>query len=162
MYTKQDLVNSIRNELIILKHLWSKVNESNKDFGFSEIQRTNNQLLFYLSRALPAQVKWFIEGKMDNNDMIDLKDRETSFDYNNFGTKIDEVTVNITELLATVTDEQMNETIEIFWTPQERRLFLLDMLTFIGAYKMQLFLQLKSSGLKELNTANLRMGIDKA
>jgi len=40
-------------------------------------------------------------------------------------------------------------------------MFLVDyLLTFFGAYKMQLFLQLKHAGRAELGMYNLRAGID--
>jgi hypothetical protein len=60
-----------------------------------------------------------------------------------------------------MTNEQYDEVVTLWWRTAPRSTFLIDyVLEFLGAYKMQLFLQLKASGLSELGTMNLWAGID--
>lgn len=162
MYTKQDLINGITNEFRIIKHLSEKVTEENKDHQFTETQRTTNDLMFYLSYSLPKQVQIFVDGKMDPSTFADESEKKASFDYKNFDQLMDSQLENIISMINSLSDEQMEEEIEVFGRKQARKILLVEyVLVFLWAYKMQLFLQLKHSGLSSLNTGNLRAGMDR-
>ncbi len=161
MYTKQDLISDINNELKIIIHLSEKVNDSNKDFAFSQDQRTIEKLLFYISTATISQIKRYTLWAVDSSDMASFKEEELKFAYTDFAEKIEISMPHIANHINSLTDEDMEKNLEIFWMSKTRKSFLVGMLTFLGAYKMQLFLQLKASWLSQLNTSNLRAWVDR-
>lgn len=65
------------------------------------------------------------------------------------------------ELLGGCPDAHLNETVEMFGSTMSRGAWLVSLvLCHYAAYRMQLFLYLKASGLPELNTMNLWAGTD--
>lgn len=83
------------------------------------------------------------------------------FTYDQFGAELDKVYAYIEEQLTSLTTEQWNETISVFNQTAPRNAFLVNyLLVFLGAYKTQLFLQLKAAGNKDLGTMNLWAGMD--
>lgn len=162
MYTNQDLVKAISDQVAILKFLWAKVTDSNKDFKFTDPQRTTEELMFYLVDSFPKQVAIFVEGKMNDGAFADSKEKQANFSYKNFASELDASMPVIAELINGVTEEQMEENVEVFGMSQARKHYLITyVLEFLWAYKTQLFLQLKASGSSELNTLSLRAGVDK-
>jgi hypothetical protein len=68
---------------------------------------------------------------------------------------------NIIADLMMVGDEQWSQEVSMWGKAGPRSMFLVDyVFSFLGAYKMQLFLQLKHSGLSDLSTMNVWAGMD--
>lgn len=162
MYTNKDLIEAINSQIDILKHLWSKVSDDNKDFKLSENTRSIEELMFYISYSLPKQVQIFSDWTMTNESFADSAEKQIAFSYKNFATDLDNAMINISNIIANQTEGQMEEIIEVFGMKTARKnLFINYINQFLGAYKTQLFLQVKTSWLSELNTMNLRAGVDK-
>lgn len=84
---------------------------------------------------------------------------ETNVD--DFAALIDREEAEITALMAGLTNEQLQEEVTLRWfITAKRAVHLVQLYAQVTAYKMQLFLQLKHSGLHELVTSNVWMGMD--
>gem|GEM_PF-2419902 len=85
----------------------------------------------------------------------------SDFSYDQFGEELDKALQIISDELLSLTESQWSQEISIWGRNGLRSMFLIDYIfAFLGAYKMQLFLQLKDSGLSDLGTMNLWAGID--
>lgn len=161
MYTNKDLIDSINSQVNVIKHLWSKVNEENKNFKLVDNTRTINELMFYISYSLPRQIDIFTKWQMTDQ-FADYKEKESVFDYKNFASDLDNGMSVITDIINNITEEQMEENVQVFGMNQARKHYLISYINqFLGAYKTQLFLQLKTSWLTEMGSSNLRGGMDK-
>lgn len=161
MITPQHLINAIWNEIRILKHLGSKVTAANKDFKLTPTQRSIEELEHYIISSFPAQVHLMVKWSWDENLYMELTGKFEWFTFDKFVWELDNSFAVISEQINTLTDAQWQEEMTIRGMNWPRTRFLNDyVLTFLWAYKMQLFLQLKASGLTELSTYNLRAGMD--
>lgn len=146
MITPQQLLNAITNELRIMKHLASRVTAENKDFRFTPAQRSTEELLQYIVSSFPAQIKLMVLGKRDEEIYMNYAKQFEGFTYTQFATEIDTALVTISEEINSLSDAQRQEHMSIRGMEGPRTRFLNDyILVFLGAYKMQLFLQLKAS-----------------
>ncbi len=161
MITPQHLLNAITNELRIMKHLASRVTAENKDFRFTPGQRSTEELLHYLVSSFPVQIKLMVVGKRDEEIYMNYANQFNGFTYTQFAEEMDVALGVIAQDINSLSDAQRQEHVSIRGMEGPRTRFLNDyILTFLGAYKMQLFLQLKASGLTELTTYNLWAGMD--
>lgn len=161
MYSTQQLIAGITNEFNILKHLGSKVSEANHAHKLTDNQRTIQELEHYVISSFPAQIKMMVAGVQDNQKYMDYAGQFTDFGYDQFGAELDKALTTIVADLQSLTEEQWSEEISIWGRTGSRSMFLIDyVFAFLGAYKMQLFLQLKHAGLSDLGTMNLWAGVD--
>lgn len=161
MITPQHLIKAITNELRIMKHLWTKVTAENKDFRFSPAQRSTEEVMQYIVASFPAQIKLMVLGKRDEEVYMNYGKQFATFTYTQFGEEIDKALVALGEEISSLSDAQRQEHMSIRGMEGPRTRFLNDyILVFLGAYKMQLFLQLKASGVSDLGTYNLWAGMD--
>ena len=163
MYTKRILIEGITREFEILKHLGSKVTKKNADFRLSEPQRSIEELEYYIVSSLPAQVSLMVEGIWNMDSYKERTQKVTKFTWKRFNIELNKALRAIKKDLRTVKGKARKEEVELFGRKGTRGSFLIDYIfSFLGAYKMQLFLQLKASGLTELGTSNLWGGRDAA
>lgn len=161
MITPQHLLNAIGNELRIMKHLASKVTAENKDFRFSAEQRSTEELEQYIVSSFAVQVKLMVDGVWNEEAYMNYGKQFDEFTFDQFAAELDKGFAFVTEQINSLTDAQWQEEVSIRGMTGPRTRFLNDyVLTFLGAYKMQLFLQLKAAGLTELTTYNLWAGMD--
>ena len=100
-------------------------------------------------------------GKRDEEIYMNYAKQFEGFTYSQFAAEIDTALEAITQEINSLSDAQRQEHMTIRGMEGPRTRFLNDyILVFLGAYKMQLFLQLKASGLTELTTYNLWAGMD--
>jgi hypothetical protein len=163
MYTKRILIEGITREFEILKHLGSKVTKKNADFRLSEPQRSIEELEYYIVSSFPAQVSLMVEGIWNMDSYKERTQKVTKFTWKRFNIELNKALRAIKKDLRTVKGKARKEEVELFGRKGTRGSFLIDYIfSFLGAYKMQLFLQLKASGLTELGTSNLWGGRDAA
>lgn len=163
IYSKQSLINGISKQFAVLKHLHTKVTEDNVGHKFSEPQRDIKDLMIYLGYSLERQIKNFVKGgEWDNATFADMAELSAQFDRKTRDTVLDNALANIIIMINGLTEEQCTETITMFGETAPRFEYITNhVLITLGAYKMQLFLQLKASGLAYLNTMNLWAAMDK-
>ncbi len=160
-YTIDMLLGAINNEYRILKHLWTKVNEANKDHRIAENTRSAEELMKYLAFQSPAQINLGVVWSWDQNIYGDWTSKAEGFSYKDFADKVDEAVQYIESALRSLSEEQLAETISLWGMTMTRTEFFVNyFLVFLGAYKTQFFLIIKSSGDTTLGTSNLRGGVD--
>jgi hypothetical protein len=160
MITVEHLIKAVAEEFRILKHLGTKVTPENKDHKLTDAQRTIQEVEHYIISSLPVQVKLMVLGKRDNDIYNQYTEQFTAFTYTQFADALDGALATIRTDLQSVQPEQWDEEISIWGKTAPRSAFLVDyLLVFLGAYKMQIFLQLKASGVM-LDTYNLWAGMD--
>lgn len=157
MYSTSQLIAGIQKEYDILKHLGSKVTADNKDHKLTDWQRSIEELEQYIVSSFPAQIKLMVAGHRDQDLYMSVSQPlHDGFDYTQFSVTLDKSFASISEDINSLTDDQWLQEISLWGRKWPRSMFLVDyVFTFLGAYRMQLFLQLKSSGLTDLGTHNL-------
>jgi hypothetical protein len=161
MYSTPQLLSAIANEFRILKHLGSKVTSTNKDHKLTDSQRSTEELQKYIAYSLPAQIKLMVLGTRDGDLYNNGLKAGDAFTYDQFDAALDNAYASIEADINSVTGEQRDETISIRGQTAPRTHFLIEyVLEFLGAYKMQLFLQVKHAGDATLGTYNLWAGMD--
>lgn len=161
MYTKKILFEGITREIEILKHLWSKVDKKNAMYRLSEGQRSIQELEHYIISSFPAQIQSMVNGNRDQAVYMNYVNQFDGFTFKKFGTQLNKALREVKKMIRTIKGKAWKEEIEIRGRKGTRASFLIDyVFAFLWAYKMQLFLQLKASGLTELSTMNLWGGKD--
>lgn len=161
MYSTQQLIAGIKKEYEILSHLGSKVTADNKDAKLTETQRSIEELEHYIVSSFPAQIKIIVAGGRDQDLFARVMDSYEGFSYDQFGYFLNKWLEDIIQDIESLTDDQWEAQVSMWGKTWPRSMFLVDyVFTFLGAYKMQLFLQLKHVGLSDLGTMNLWAGID--
>lgn len=160
-YTVDMLLWAIKNQYRIFQHLATKVTEHNKDHRIAENTRSAEELLEYIAFQSPAQINLWVIGGRDENIYNNWVKKSQEYSYKDFWKAIDEALQYIESALSSLSEEELWETISLWGMTMTRAEFFTSyFLVFLGAYKTQLFLILKSSGLIELGTSNLRWWVD--
>lgn len=161
MITKQIFIENVLREIEIIKHLSEKVTDENINYKPTEKQRTVRELLGYLAIGPGTALKVAQTG--DASFFANSKDEQEKVTLENFKETIDKEGKEIKEILENMTEEEMNEEIDLWKSgmvrPRSEYILQLVLEGFV-AYKMQLFLYLKASGSEHLNTQNLWQGRD--
>lgn len=162
IYTKENLIASIENEFRIIKHLAEKIPAGTDGYKPTEGQRTTLELLQYLSSIFANATHVIYEGNTDAYKTAPLKSDDTTVE--NFAAKMDEQLAVWKGMMEKFDDTQMNTIINIYGMGDKPKgVYLVEnLLKWVAAYKMQLFLYCKSSGNSSINTANLWGGVDMA
>lgn len=161
MYSKEHLISAIGNEFRILKHLGNKVEEQYLHHRFTEKQRTIHELMAYLAFSIEKQVQLIVIGHWEPSIFDNMDALTKTFDYKKWDQLLHTEEEHIVKMIRSLDEEAMTQEISLFGKTAPRYLYLVDyLLSFFGAYKMQLFLQLKHAGRSELGTYNLRSGMD--
>ena len=161
LYTKEQLITAIGNEFRILKHLGNKVEEQYLHHRFTEKQRTIHELMAYLAFSIEKQVQLIVIGHREPSIFDNMDALTKTFDYKKRDELLQTEENHIVKMIRSLEPEDMEQEITLFGKTAPRYMYLVDyLLTFFGAYKMQLFLQLKHAGRSELGTYNLWSGID--
>ena len=165
VYTKDELISSMKNEARILRHLASKVTPEMLDYRPTPKQRSTVELLQYLSMMGPVQLDLLKGGVFDMPTMqkvwtpAEAKANEMSFDETLAA--IDTLPDQYADRLSSWTDAELREEIEAFGNKGSRGAMTVNLvLCAHAAYRTQLFCYLKQCGREELNTMNLWAGID--
>ena len=157
MITKEQYIESLLKELSIIKHLSEKIKPEQLSHKPTEAQRSLQELMHYLSYIFIVAT-----------DTIALGDKEAYAKYSsiemptleNFKSNIEKEESRINELLTPMTDDVMQEEIEMWGRKQNRAMHLFGLIKMAAAYKMQLFLYMKQSGTSNIGTSNLWAGMD--
>lgn len=161
MYSVDLLLSAIKKEFAILKHLGTKVTADNQSHTITEGTRTAFELMKYLAFEAPAQINLIQQGGRDLDLYKARQEKGKDFTYDQFESALDNAYSYIETTINALTPEQLDQHMEMWGMSGTRMTFLVNYyLVFLGAYKNQLFLILKSSGLKELGTWNLWAGMD--
>jgi len=159
--TKDELIASLQNEVRILLHLAGKVDRNKLDYRPTPKQRSIIELLRYVSVNGPGLGRVVKEGKFDLAAWQASLDAVKSVDFDQTLSAIEKQSSGYAEMLGGLSEADFRAEIEAFGNKTSRGAFIVNAgLCGSAAYRMQLFLYLKSCGLEELNTMNLWAGVD--
>lgn len=161
MVTKVEILNSMRDEIKIIKHLASKIKEEHLGYQPSDKQRTMLQLLQYLSYCGMGSATTVITGTRDHGKK--MSEDSTKINLGNFAAAMDNQMKHIEELLKDLDDKALSErdATQPWGIPQKAGAALVNKaLKFFVGYRMQLFLYMKAAGIPNLGTSNCWMGVD--
>lgn len=147
----------MKNEIRIIKHLSEKVVEEQMSWKPTDGQRTMGELMKYLTHI-------FVMGA----DSVATGDGEAYKKYvetpsptrDDFGAMMDEQLEKFLGFVEPLSEEDMKGEINMWGRTQSRAMHLLGLLSVASAYKMQMFLYMKQTGMTHLNTMNLWAGMD--
>ena len=159
--TKNELIESLRDEVRILLHLAGKVEPSMLGYRPTPQQRSTLELLQYMTMMGPTLVQMTQTGTFD---AAAWTAREASASALSFDEAIAWLTTHgdaYATLLDGMSDTDFRAEVNLFGRPSSRGAFIVNnVLSGCAAYRMQLFLYLKACGRSELSTMNLWAGID--
>lgn len=160
MYTKQDLIDSIKNEHRIIVHLFEKIPAGTFDYKPTEKQRTTLELLQYLSMVTPATIE--AVSKADTSHFMPYVEIGKTVTQENFLEVFDKHLKEAVATLESMTDEDLSAVINLFMMGDKTKgVYLVETIgKWLPAYKMQLFLYIKASGNPDIGTSNLWGGMD--
>ena len=163
--TKEELIASLKNEVRILLHLATKIDQSKLDYRPTPAQRSTLELLRFMAIMAPTQITLIKGGIFTREAIVALwGPAEAASKTMNFDEAIAAIAKqreDLGKILSEVTEADLREEFDLFGQQHTRGYLLVNqVLSAFAAYRTQLFCYLKSCGREELNTNNLWMGTD--
>jgi hypothetical protein len=161
MLTKSEVLAAVRSETVIVTHLVGKLEAKHLDFRFTPPQRSTIELLRYLAISSQCLLEYALTGSWDRWD--ELEPQSVQYGLGDIACALARQQSAIERRLQPLSDQRW-ATMRA-WMPSGPRIplpqaCLRHLVTMPTAYRMQLFLQAKASGLAELGSANLWRGVD--
>ncbi|MBP6884153.1 MAG: hypothetical protein KBC06_02885 [Candidatus Pacebacteria bacterium] len=158
MINKEQYIESLVKDIEIIKHLAEKVDASKIDYRPTEKQRSTLELMQYIGQMMHTGISAYIAG--DQNIYMELAKNKDLVTFENFMEKMDAQASFVKEAVGALSDEDFQKESTIWGTTATLAVHLLGVLKSVSAYKMQLFLYIKSSGNNAIGTSNLWAGMD--
>jgi hypothetical protein len=161
--TKDELIQSLQNEVRILLHLAGKVDRSKLDYRPSAKQRSTLEMLQYLVIMGPKLIPAIKTGAFDGAAFGAAETAAKAMNFDAVLAALGKQSGQYAELLGAWTDNDFRGEIEMFGRTASRGSLIVNLvLAGHAAYRTQVFLYLKACGREELNTMNLWAGADGA
>jgi hypothetical protein len=161
MLSKPEFLAALKRETRILSHLASRLRAKHLGFRFTPPQRSTLELLQYLTINAQAGATYYLRGSWDHWEAMDAAAK--SVDLASFPAALKAQERAVARLLAPISDKAWR-TMRVTpmsgkgpKVPLDAALFETTLTMCIG-YRMQLFLQAKAAGLKQLKSSDLWAG----
>lgn len=160
--TKPEMVAALQNEVRIVLHLASKVDRTKLDYRPTPKQRSTLELIRYLSMMGPTLIRYLKTQSKTADIWMAAEAAANQRDFDQAVAAIAAQKDEYASLLADMSEADLRaEAMAPDGSSTTRGAALVTgVLASCIAYRMQLFLYLKSSGREELGTMNLWAGID--
>jgi len=161
--TKDELIASLENEVRILLHLISKIEPQMLDYRPTPKQRSMLELVQYLVIVVPVQLRVIQSGTFDMESFrarwSPEEQKAKAMSFEQAAASIAKQPEVIRDVVNSLSDADLRQEMEMFGSRKTRGAWVVTMaLTHYAAYRMQLFLYLKSCGREELNTMDVWAG----
>jgi len=155
------LIDAIRYECRLIRFLGSKVENEHLDYRPTPGQRSLLELLQYLSTTALMPARAMRSGNWDHAKECQ-DEAATISSTDDFVAHMDRQEAALIRLLEELSDEEYEKEVALPWGDKVPfgAGFVAMPLKFLTAYRMQLFLYLKSAGLSHLSTYELWAGVD--
>jgi hypothetical protein len=161
--TKEELIQSLQNEVRILVHLAGKIDRSKLDYRPGAKQRSTLELLQYLTILGPSLVRFIRTGAFDGAAFGALEAGAKALNFDAVLAALAKQSGEYEKLLNAYSEAEFRGEIEMFGRKSSRGSLIVNLvLCGCAAYRTQLFLYLKACGREELSTMNLWGGMDAA
>lgn len=163
--TKTELISSLRQEVHILLHLMSKIEPHMLEYRPTAQQRSLLELLQYLTLLGPIHARGVLADTFSmeawQNAWTEGEATSKTLDLEGTRAAIADLNTLFDDLLNNFPDDRLREDFTLFGRTVSRgSWFVTLVLNHYVAYRMQLFLYLKSAGCDNLWTMNLWAGAD--
>jgi hypothetical protein len=160
--TKQELTNSLQNEVRILLHLAGKIDRNKLDYRPTAKQRSTLELLQYLVVMGPILIRSAKAGAFDPAAFTAAMNEAKAMNFDQVLGAIEKQYGTYAQLISEFSDAEFRGEFDPFGAGKTTRgAFIVNMvLGGCAAYRTQLFIYLKACGRDELNTMNLWAGVD--
>jgi len=160
--SKTELITALQTEVRLVVHLAGKLDRSKLDYRPTPKQRSTIELLRYLSMMGPTLVRYVKTRAKDADMWMAAAAAADQRDCDQAIAAIAAHSAEYAELLGDMSDADMR--VESMGADGSAMTIGAALVTGVlascTAYRMQLFLYLKSSGREDLNTMNLWAGMD--
>jgi hypothetical protein len=165
--TKDELIQALQHEVRIILHLASKADPARLHYRPTPKQRSTLELLQYLTILGPIHVRGVLRASFDmdawRTDWQTSEGVAKGSDLEKVKESLAALPAFFAESLGACSDADLRAEYSMFGRKVTRGSWLVSLvLCHYTAYRMQLFLYLKSSGREELDTVNLWVGVDKS
>lgn len=157
MITTQQYLDILGKEFQIIRHLAGKLKESDMEYRPTSGQRSTLELLQYLSFLFDTSAQNLTTGQ---NTWVMRAEAAKSLTLSQFDNAMGAQELAFHALFKQLTPEKLEEEVD-FWGVSPRSVHFMNLIKMVAAYKMQLFLYMKSIGYSELDTMNAWAGMDK-
>ena len=152
---KQNLLDSIEREIILLKRLAPLIEEKDLDFKPTEKVRSTLELMQYLSSIGSAMMRLFVKNDLNPDEWVKIREYRKTLSIGNFEERLDEQWTAIKSYMAEITERDLlTKEVEVPWK-EKMTLGMAIMncpVKWLCAYRMELFLYLKMQGKTNLGT----------
>jgi hypothetical protein len=161
MLTKTEFLAALRRESRILTHLAQQLKPRHLGHRFTPPQRSTLELLQYLTINARASVAYYLSGSWDHWDALEAEAKSVS--VKTFAAALKQQERAVALLLQPVSERAWRSRQVPTMSgkgpklPLDVALFETTLTMCIG-YRMQLFLQAKAAGLKQLKSSDLWAG----
>lgn len=157
MYTREQFLKSVGNEIRIIKHLATKIPEGRGDYRPSEAQRSTLELMQYLSATGSTTMKVMLtENTKSYEDYLSFKE---GVNLENFSEKMDAQEADIRATFAQISDEDLKKEFDYYGNRTKAEHLIEGILKTFAAYRMQLFLYVKACG-AHVSTMDVWAGVN--
>jgi hypothetical protein len=161
VFTKDELIASLQNEVRILVHLAGKVDQSKLDYRPTATQRSTLELLQYMAIMGPRLVTIIKTGVFDPAVWGPAQAASKTLSFDQAVAAIQKQSDELARQLSSWTESDFRAEVNMFGRQSSRGSILVNLvLSGYAAYRTQLFCYLKSCGRDELSTMNLWAGMD--
>ena len=161
MITRDDLINTLRHEMRVIKHLAAKVPPGQLDWRPTPKQRSTIELLRYITTCCIVPVRAMISGSWEHVEAIEKASE--SLTAADIPAAMDRQMAEVEAAIRAIPEgDFLTKAATMPWgTPTKLGLSLIDCgVKPLVAYRMQLFLYAKQSGNADLGPANCWVGVD--
>lgn len=158
MITKEQYIQSLTWEIQVIKHLAEKVDPAQLDYRPTPKQRSTLELMQYLGHVVKTSIEISISG--DASKFAEYAKAKDAVTFENFATKMEEQAEYAKGAVDALNEEDMKRETEMFGTKAALAMHLVNILKWVTAYKMQLFLYIKACGNDTIGTSNVWGGRD--
>ena len=158
--TKPELIALLQNDVRIFLHLAGKVTPEMLDYRPTPGQRSMLELVRYHSMMGPTIVEAVIAGRFDEAAWTAAEQTATARSFEGALTALAGHAGWYADAIGKMSDDDLRAEVDVFGVTSRGAHLVTWVLNGGMAYRMQLFLYLKSCGRSELNTSNLWSGVD--
>lgn len=160
MLSKSQFLDSFAHETTICKHLHGKLNDGLAAYRPQDGMRSTIELLRYLARCGIAGTYGVVRGTWDVEPIFE---EAAAMELPEFPALMDRQSEEVADLLSGVSNQDFGERMAMVpWRVEMplARALVETSLKFMTAYRMQLFLYAKQSGVEKLGTSNCWFAMD--
>jgi hypothetical protein len=161
MITRDQLLQSMRHEVKVIRHLAGKVPAGKLDWRPTPKQRSTIELMRYLTTCAIVPVKAMISGEWDHAEAMEKASESVTAE--GFAAAMDAQMAAVEDAIGAIPERDfLAKAAAMPWgAPTVLGISLVDCgLKPLVAYRMQLFLYAKESGAADLGPANCWVGVD--